>query len=53
MKKKIKRKQMTNTFDTKIISHNYILYWGELSYIGIFPVDLGMPLIITDFHYCT
>ena len=24
----LKHKQMTNTFDTKIIFHNYILYWG-------------------------
>ena len=38
---------MTNTFDTKIILHNDILY---SSYIGIFPVDLGMPLIFTDFQ---
>ena len=40
----------TNIFDTKIILHNYILYYGELSYIGLFTVDLGMPMIITDFQ---
>ena len=39
---------MTNTFNTKIIVHNYILYYGQLSYIGIFPVYSGMALIFTD-----
>ena len=38
---------------SKIILHNYILYEGELSYVGIFPVYLGMPLIFTDFQQCT
>ena len=36
-------------FYIKMILHNHILYKGELSYIGIFPVDLGIPLILTDF----
>ena len=40
----------TNIFDTKIILHNYILYYGELSSIGNFTVDLGMPMVITDFQ---
>ena len=40
---------MANTFDTKIILHNYILYKGPLSYIRIFPVYLRMALIFTDF----
>ena len=30
----------------------YILK-GEPSYVGIFPVCLGMPLIFTDFQHCT
>ena len=41
---------MINTFDTKILLHNYILYSGDASYVGIFPVDLGMSLIFTDFQ---
>ena len=41
--------QMTNTFDTKIILHNYISYKRQPSYIGNFPVYLRMPLIFTDF----
>ena len=45
----LKDTQMTNTFDTKIILHNYTLYKGESSYIGIFPVHLRMALIFTDF----
>ena len=36
----LKHTQKTNTFDTKIILHNYILYKGQPSYIGIFPVDV-------------
>ena len=42
-----------NTIDSKIIIHNYISYWGDPSYVGIFPVDLGMPLIFTDFQQST
>ena len=38
-----------NTIGSKIILHNYILDKGQPSYIGIFPVYLGMPLIFTDF----
>ena len=44
----LKHSQMINTFDTKIILHNYILYKGEPSYIGTFPVDLdasGFPTL--------
>ena len=41
---------MTNTFDIKIILHSYVSYYGQPSYVGIFPVDLGMPLIFTDFQ---
>ena len=33
--------------------HNYILYYGEPSDIGIFPVYLRMALIFTDFQKCT
>ena len=40
---------MTNTIYSKIILHNYILYQGELSYIGMFPVCLRMALIFTDY----
>ena len=40
---------MTNTFDTKIILYNYILYQGQPSYIGILPVSLRMPLILNYF----
>ena len=39
----LKHTQMTNTFETKIILHNYASHQGQLSYIEIFPVDLGMP----------
>ena len=35
---------------TKIILHKYILFYGKPSYVGIFPVDLGMSLIFTDFQ---
>ena len=35
--------------DSKMILHNYILYWGEQSYIGIFPLYLRMALIFKDF----
>ena len=40
---------MIKTFDTKIILHSYILYKGEPSYVGTFPVYLRMALIFTDF----
>ena len=26
---------------------------SEKIYVGHFPVDLGMPVIFTDFQYCT
>ena len=39
--------------DSKIILHNYILYKGQPSYTGIFPVYLGMSPIYTDFQQCT
>ena len=45
----LKRTKMTNTFDTKIILHNYILYKGQPSYIIIFQVYLRIPLIFKDF----
>ena len=48
----LKHTQMTNTLDTKIISYNYISYYGELNFIGNFTVDIGMLLIITDFQQC-
>ena len=32
----------------KIILDNYISYYGQPSYIGIFPVYLRMPLIFRD-----
>ena len=32
----------------KIILHNYILYKGDPTYIGTFPVNLRMALIFTD-----
>ena len=32
----------------KIILHKYIL--GRPTYVRIFPVDLGLPLIFTDFQ---
>ena len=35
----LKHAEMTNRFDKKIILHNYMLYLGELSYVGIFKVD--------------
>ena len=41
--------QITNTIDPKIILQNYILYWGESNYVGIFPVYLRIALIFTDF----
>ena len=41
----LKHTEMTNTFDTKIILHSYILHLGEPSYNGIFPADLGLSLI--------
>ena len=46
----LKHTQMTNTFDTKIILDNHILYQGVPRYVGIFPVDFGMPLKFTDFQ---
>ena len=49
----LKHTQMINTLDTKIILHNYILYSGELNYVGTFPVDLGASLIFTDFQQYT
>ena len=30
--------------------HNYILYQGEPSYAGIFPLHVRMTLILTDFR---
>ena len=41
---------MTNIFDTKIILHNYILYERKPSYVVIFPENLRMTLIFTDFQ---
>ena len=46
----LKHTQTTNTFHTKIKLHNYILYYREPSYVGIFLIDLGIPLIFTDFQ---
>ena len=40
---------MTNTLNTKITLFNNILDQGELSYVGIFPVDLEIPLIFAEF----
>ena len=36
----LKYTQTTYKFDTKAILHNCILYYGQLSYVGIFPVYL-------------
>ena len=41
-------KLITNIFVSKIILHNHIFYHGGLSYIGFFPVYIGMPLIFTN-----
>ena len=46
----LKHTQMTNTFDTKIILYNYILYERKPSYVVIFPENLRMTLIFTDFQ---
>ena len=43
-----KHKEIINTIDSKILD-SYILYKGELSYIGIFLLHLRMALIFTDF----
>ena len=37
----------------KIIPHNYILYYGEPTYVRIVPVYLGVPLIFTNFQQCS
>ena len=37
----------------KLYLHNYILYLREPTYVGTFPVYLGMSLIFTDFKRCT
>ena len=33
-----------------MILHNYILYYGEPSYIGIFPLYMRLALIFLDFQ---
>ena len=43
---------MVHKFDTKIMLPNYNLYYGEPSYIGIFPADLAIPQIFADFQCC-
>ena len=40
---------MKKTYILKIILHNYVLYKGDPTYIGTFPVNLRMTLIFTDF----
>ena len=40
--------KIKQTFVPKIILHNYILYKGDPTYIGTFPVNLWMALIFTD-----
>ena len=45
----LKHTKMINTFDTKIILHNYLLYWGEANGVGTFPVYLTMVSIFTNF----
>ena len=42
----LKHKKMKKTYIPKIILHNYILYKGDPTYVGTFPVDSGMPLIL-------
>ena len=49
----LEHKLITNTAESKIIQHNYILYQGEPNYVGNIAVYLGMPLIFTDFQQCT
>ena len=39
---------MKKKFIPKIILHNYILYKGDPTYVGIFTVNLRMALIFTD-----
>ena len=41
------------TYITRIILPNYIVYNGDLKYIGTFPVDSGMPVIFTDVQHST
>ena len=49
MRKQIlKHKKMKKIYIPKIILHNYILSQGDWTYIGTFPVNLRMALIITD-----
>ena len=49
----LKHKKVKKTYITKIILHNYILYNGEPTYIGTYPVDSGIALIFTDFQHNT
>ena len=49
----LKHKKMKKTYIPKTILHNYILYKGDLTYIGTFPVNSWMPLIFTDFQHST
>ena len=32
--------------------YDYISYWGDPSYAGIFPLELRMSMIFTDFRQC-
>ena len=49
MRKQIlKHKKMKKTYIPKIILHNYILYKGDPTYVGTFPVNLRMARIFTD-----
>ena len=49
----LKFKKTKKTFAPKIISHNYILYKGDLTYVAISPVDSGIHQIFTDFQHST
>ena len=50
-KTKFEAWKIKKTYITKIILHNYILYNGDLTCVGTFPVDSGMPSIFTDFQH--
>ena len=45
----LKFKKIKKTFVPKIILHNYISCKGDPTYVAIFPVNLRMDLIFTDF----
>ena len=40
----LKHKNIKKTHITRIILHNYILFYGDPTYIGTFPVYSGMAL---------